>query len=217
MAEVPTFEEVVASMSAARPPLSADQQQWAVTLLQTLAEGEPVSAAELAGGTGLSPQEASRFLDVLPGVYRDDQDRVIGFWGLTVAHMPPHRYRLGDRDLFTWCAWDPFLVTPLLGGHAAITSKDAHTGEAVSFRLTGDSVTELSHPGLTLSFTLPNEWTDDVITSFCHFIHYFTGEDSARAWTSTHPGTFVLALEDAVTLADVWRRQLLPEVTQGDQ
>lgn len=205
---MPTFDDVVASMSTARPPLSADKQQRALMLLRTLAEGEPVSAAALAGRTGLSPHEASRFIDSLPGVDRDDRDRVIGVWGLTVAHMPPHRYRLRDRDLFTWCAWDPFLVTPLLGGHVTVASKDARTGEAVGFRLTDDGVTELSHPGLTLSFTLPDEWTDDVIASFCHFIHFFTSEESARAWTRTHPETSMLPLEDAMALADVWRRQV---------
>lgn len=212
MSAVPTFEDVVASMAAARPPLSPEQQRWAVTLLRALAEGEPVSAADLAGRAGLSPQEASRFIDSLPGVYRDEQERVIGFWGLTVAHMPPHRYRLGGRELFTWCAWDPFLLTPLLGSHAAVTSLDAHTGEVVSFRVTGDGVTELSHPDLALSFTLPEEWSDDVIATFCHFIHYFTSDESADAWTATRPGTFVLSLEDAQALADTWRRQVLPDV-----
>lgn len=211
MPDIPTLDDVIASMAAARPPLAAAQQDVALTLLRTLAEGDPVSAEALAGPTGLTPQEVAAFLDSLPGLYRDDQDRVIGFWGLTVAHMPPHRYRLGDRELFTWCAWDPFLLTPLLGGRATITSTDAHTGDPVGFCITGDGVTDLSHPGLTLSFTLPREWSDDVIANFCHLIHYFTSEASARAWTSTHPGTFVLSLEDAETLAEVWRAQLLPD------
>lgn len=217
MTAVPTFEDVVASLSATRPRLSADEQQWALTLLRTLAEGEPVSAVDLAGRSGTSPHEASSFIDSLPGLYRDEQDRVIGFWGLTVAHMPPHRYRLGDRELFTWCAWDPFLLTPLLGGDATVASEDAHTGEAVTLRIAGDGVTEMSHPDLTLSFTLPGEWTEDVITNFCHFVHFFANEQSARAWTATHSGTFVLPLEDALGLAEVWRRQVLPDVDKQAQ
>jgi len=28
-----------------------------------------------------------------------------------------------------------------------------------------------------------DEWSEDVIASFCHFIHYFTDDESTRAWT----------------------------------
>jgi alkylmercury lyase len=216
MTAVPSFDDMVGSLSNAPPPLTVNEQWHALTLLRILAEGQPVSVDVLGARTGQSPREASALLDRLPGVYRDEQGRVVGFWGLTVAHMPPHRYRLGDRGLFTWCAWDPFLLTPLLDGHATVASEDAHTGEAVGFRIDDHSVTELSHPGLTLSFTLPGEWADDVIATFCHLIHFFTSDQSARAWTATHPGTFVLPLEDAMALADVWRRQVLPEPIAGD-
>lgn len=212
MNAAPTVEDVAAAIGRTRPQLSADEQQWAVALLRALAEGVPVPPADLARRAGLTPDEASRFVDALPGIYRDEEGRVIGFWGLTVAHMPPHHIQLGDRELFTWCAWDPFLLTPLLGGHAAVASRDAHTGEAVTFRITDDGVADLSHPDLALSFTLPEAWTGDVIATFCHFIHFFTGAQSARAWTAAHPGTFVLSLGDAMVLADVWRRQVLPDL-----
>lgn len=217
MGAAPTSQQIVASMSRAQPGLAPDEQRQALSLLRTLAEGDPVSPAALAARTGRSPREASAFIDRLPGVYRDEEDRVIGFWGLTVAHMPPHRYRVGDRDLFTWCAWDPFILTPLLGGLAEVASIDAHTGDAVSFRIVEGRVAEPSHPGLILSFRLPEEWTGDVIANFCHFIHFFTGDDSALAWTATHPGTFVLRLEEAVALGEVWRRQVLPDMATGDE
>lgn len=213
MAGAPALEEIVVSLSQARPGLAPDEQRHALTLLRTLGQGEPVSMGQYAERSGLTAEEASAFVGGLPGVYRDEDGAVIGFWGLTVVEMPPHRYRLDGRELFTWCAWDPFILTPLLGGSAEVASVDANTGDEVALTIVEGDVTDLSHADLTLSFTLPEEWTEDVIASFCHVIHYFTDRGSARAWTAAHPGTFVLSLDDAVALGDAWRQQVLPDVT----
>lgn len=116
-------------------PLEPDGQRYALTLLRTLAEGEPVSAAMLAARTGQLPADAAAFIDRLPGIYRDDGGRVIGMWALAVPEFPPHRHRIDGRQLFTWCAWDPFILTDWLGGTAEVSSVDAHTEEPVGFRL----------------------------------------------------------------------------------
>ncbi len=210
--ELPDLDEIVATLQAADVGLEPREQRHALTLLRTLAEGAPVEVATLAERTDQGTREAAAFIDGLPGVYRDEEDRVIGFWGLTVAHMPPHAYRVGGRDLFTWCAWDPFILTPWLGGEAEIASVDARNGEPISFRITGGEVRDLSHGDLTLSFTLPDEWREDVIASFCHFIHFFTDEASATAWTEATPDTFVLSLADAVALGRVWGEQTVPDL-----
>lgn len=89
---------------------------------------------------------------------------------------------------------------------------DAHTKEPVGFRLEDGGVVDLTHPGVVLSFKLVDEWTNDVVGSFCHFVHYFTDERSARVWTDAHPGTFVLSLDDAITLGQVWGRQVFPDL-----
>lgn len=212
VASAPSYEEIVAGLRTANEPLEPDGQRYALTLLRTLAEGEPVSAAMLAERTGQLPAEAAGFIDRLPGIYRDDDGRVIGMWGLAVTEFPPHRYRIDGRQLFTWCAWDPFILTDWLGGTAEVSSVDAHTKEPVGFRLADGRVVDLSHPGVVLSFKLVNEWTSDVIGSFCHFVHYFTDERSARVWTDAHPGTFVLSLDDAITLGQVWGRQVFPDL-----
>lgn len=77
---------------------------------------------------------------------------------------------------------------------------------------------DLSHPGWCCPFKLIDEWTSDVIGSFCHLMHYFTDERSARVWTDTRPGTFVLSLDDAITLGplgQVWGRQVFPDLDPG--
>lgn len=210
--EPPDLDEIVARLQKANPGLEPREQRYALTLLRTLAEGAPVEVATLAERTDQGTREAAAFIEGLPGVYRDDDDRVIGFWGLTVAQMPPHAYRVRGRDLFTWCAWDPFILTPWLGGEAEIASVDARTREPISFRIADGVVRDLSHGDLTLSFTLVDEWREDVIASFCHFIHFFTDEASAQAWIDANPDTFALSLADAVELGRIWGQQALPDL-----
>jgi hypothetical protein len=42
VASAPTYEEIVAGLHTANEPLEPDGQRYALTLLRTLAEGEPV-------------------------------------------------------------------------------------------------------------------------------------------------------------------------------
>lgn len=215
-ATAPTYDEIVARLSDASVALDPDDQRLALTLLRTLADGDPVSAAALAGRTGQSPRQAAAFIDRLPGIYSNDDGDVVGMWGLAATHFPPHAYRVGDTDLFTWCAWDPFILTDWLGGTAEVTSVDAHTTQPVSFRIDHGRAVDLSHPGLVLSFKLVDEWDADVIASFCHFVHYFTDEQSARVWTAEHPDTFVVSLDDAIRLGQVWGRLVFPDLDPHD-
>jgi hypothetical protein len=37
--------------------------------------------------------------------------------------------------------------------------------------------------------------------TFCHHVMQFTGNSAAETWTKSHPGTFVIELDDARELA----------------
>jgi alkylmercury lyase len=40
-------------------------------------------------------------------------------------------------------------------------------------------------------------WDEDVIRSFCHHVLYLAAEEAGRRWMATHPGTFLLSVEQA--------------------
>jgi len=211
----PSIDDLAATLRNSTGPhftLDPAGQASALALLRMLAGGEPVSPADLAATTGQAAEQATSFIDGLPGVYRDDQGSVVGFWGLTVAELPPHPYRVGGQDLFTWCAWDPLILTPWLGGEAQVSSVDPRTGEAVGLDIANGEIAQASHPDLTLSFKIVDEWEGDVIARFCHDVHLFTGHESARAWTLEHPGTFPISLEDGERLAQAWGRAVFPSL-----
>ena len=41
----------------------------------------------------------------------------------------------------------------------------------------------------------------DVVSSFCHFVHFFASEATAESWAADHPGTFTLTVDDAFEVA----------------
>jgi len=40
----------------------------------------------------------------------------------------------------------------------------------------------------------------DVISTFCHFIHFFRDEKAAQEWSMTHPGTSLITVEQGMEL-----------------
>ncbi len=54
-----------------------------------------------------------------------------------------------------------------------------------------------------MSFLLPDaqEVQKNVVTSFCHFVHFFTSRQAGESWVAKHAGTFVLSIQEAHILA----------------
>lgn len=75
-----------------------------VPLLRLLAEGEPVTIAELATASGRSENTVRRGLSSVPDAEYDDDGRILGL-ALTLRPTP-HRFTVAGRQLYTWCALD---------------------------------------------------------------------------------------------------------------
>src|SRR5688572_31856238 len=99
------FEKACAAILALFPPLAGVEQRVALTLYELLAEGGPVPSDVLARSSGITPAETKRMLSSWPGVYHDDDGRIIGYGGLTIAETK-HCMRLGRNTRYAWCAWD---------------------------------------------------------------------------------------------------------------
>jgi alkylmercury lyase len=68
-----------------------------------------------------------------PGVYRDAEGRVVGFWGHAVAPLDPeYRLKTNDRTTYAWCALDTLFMPSLVGETIGVEATDAVTGEPVS-------------------------------------------------------------------------------------
>jgi alkylmercury lyase len=113
-----------------------------------------------------------------------------------------HQLRIGERELYAWCAWDTLFLPELVGANTQVRSTCRSTGEAIQLTVTPEGLEAASPPGAVISFVVPAAAAvnKDVITSFCHYVHFFSFPDAARAWLSEHPDAFLLRLRDAYDL-----------------
>jgi alkylmercury lyase len=204
-------------ISKASPDFDAEQQRIALEVYRRLAEGSAAPASEIAQRSGVSTQRIEELLASWPGVYLDRGGRVVGFWGLTTRRLTPtHRFELEGRELFTWCAWDTLFLPGILDATAGIESLCPTTGEAISLEVSPTEILRISHPGAAVSFLVPDRTFDaDVIQSFCHFVHFFASAEAGKAWTTEHPGTFLLPLDEAFELGRLVNAMNFPSLV-GD-
>jgi alkylmercury lyase len=199
--------ELADQLIAARPTLGRPHQRLALGLYELLAEARPVSRERLAQRADMTLEEVGRFLDEQSAVHLDEGGEVVGFWGMTLEPMP-HGIRVRGRQLYAWCAWDTLFLPELIGRTVAVRSTCPGTGRPVELVLAPDGVRDVSPAGAVLSFLRRETPFDaDTITTFCRFVHFFADPRAADEWTTRHPGTFVLSIDDAAQLARAVNRR----------
>ena len=196
------LEHLAVAVAKAAPDLDEEQRRVALALYRRLAEGSPAPASDVAERAGSDTERVLELLGSWPGVFRDAEGRVIGFWGLTVDRLSPtHRLEVGGRELFAWCAWDTLFLPGILGATARVDSVCPATGDVISLVVSPERVIRTSHPDAVVSFLVPDRGFDaDVIQTFCHFVHFFASRGAGEVWTAEHSGTFLLSLDDAFEL-----------------
>ena len=190
-------ETIARNVADAFPDLSATEQRIAVGLYRLLAEGEPVSIDRVAQHLNVSTDLVREVLHSWPAVYFDEENKVVGFWGLALQEMT-HRFRVNGRQLYTWCAWDSLFIPELLGKTAEVQSTCPISGDAISLTVGPKRVENFSPGTAVVSFLSPSTSFDmNVIASFCHYVLFFSSEESGNKWIANHENTFLLTLHDA--------------------
>jgi len=198
MSGPPDVEAVAAHLHEFFPALDATGQRLSLALYRELGRGAPVAIAQLALLMELPADEVSRRLRAWPGVFCDEAQRVIGYWGLTLSRTT-HRLRADGCDLYTWCAWDTLFLPALLGTEAEVRSLCRGSREPVQLTVGPSAVESADPPGLWVSFLLPEASAvrANPVASFCHYVHFFRSREAARSWLEEHPEAFLLSLADA--------------------
>jgi alkylmercury lyase len=207
----------LAEAVAKAPDFGEPARRVALATYRRLAEGTAASADEIAERAGESVELTEHLLGLWSGVFRDEGRHVVGFWGLTTTELvPTHEIEVDARRLFAWCAWDTLFLPGILGAEIRVESICPVTQATISLVVQPDGIRETSHPRAVVSFFLPSTSFDaDVIQSFCHFVHFFASHDAGESWTTEHPGTFLLSLEDAFELGRLVNARNFPSLA-GD-
>jgi alkylmercury lyase len=199
------LDELAASIVRCFPSLNLLEQRLSLDLYRLLAEGEPVQRTQLAKRLETPVEAVNRVLDGWPGVFSDAEGRIVGYWGLSIpgAYSSPHTLRMNGRTLSAWCAWDTVFLPQLIGLAAEIESTSPGQTGIVRLAITPQQVERVEPVGAQMSVLLPDtqEMQKNVVTSFCHFVHFFPSRQAAESWTAKHAGTFLLSIHEAHVLA----------------
>jgi alkylmercury lyase len=207
LAHRPPIADLAETLSQAMVTLDTREQELALGLYRKLAEGEPVSAAALAADLGHQEAEVAGALEGWPGLFRAEDGRVISFWGLAIPEMP-HSFRVGGHQLFTWCAWDALFIPELIGQAAEVESRSPASDEEVRLIVEPNAVREVEPESAVVSMLPPAEAFDyRVMTSFCHYVHFFPSSAEGEGWVAEHGGTFLLSVPEAHELGRLVNRK----------
>jgi alkylmercury lyase len=120
------------------PALDGFEQRLSLELYRLLAAGQPVARAVLADRLQAPVAVADRILDGWPGVFSDSEQRIVGYWGISIgtAYASPHQLMIDGQRLSAWCAWDTLFLPQLLGKPAEVESRAPGPGGAVKLIVT---------------------------------------------------------------------------------
>ena len=218
MPTAPTVDQLAGEIIETASRLDETGQRIGVALIRRLARSAPVAAGVLAGDAGLPEAEVAGRLDRMPGVYRDEAGRVVGYFGITVLEMGRHRLHLDGHTVSAWCAWDTLFLPDVIGRTVQVTSRTPDHDDPVSLTVTPGGLRDVTPPGTVVTFVSPKaDFIDDPIANFCHYVHFFPSAESAAAWTAQHPGTFALPVAEAYQLAGVLTQTVFGNVVPPRQ
>ena len=186
-----------------------DDPPLALALLRALAAGDPITDRQLAAITSRDQAQVIAALAGWPNVQRDEQGRVIAFSGLSLRPTA-HRFALGGRELFTWCAWDTLFLPALLDQPASVRSRCPVTGADVLLDVEPERIRDRHPDSLLVSFPpAAAVSTADVTGSFCCHVRFLARPHAADDWLRDRPGTTALTLDEAFELGRHVTRPLL--------
>jgi alkylmercury lyase len=159
--------------------------RFTAPMIRLVAEGTPVALERLAAVSGGPVEEIASWLRAQPGTDWGEGGALLGF-GLT-QRPTRHRYIVDGRVLFTFCAADTLIFTPILGRPARVESSCPATGQPIRVELTPEAVTSVDPPTTVVSQVNLLCGARDVRGSCCDHGHFFAAENAAHGWRLAHP------------------------------
>ena len=210
MSDPTTVDRYADAIAQAMPPLTARQLDLVLAAYRAMLAGKPSEIAAIAADAGWDSGEAGNQLADWPGVYRDESNLVIGFWGLTVEPISTHLVTTEAGSSWAWCALDPLFILPLVEERGTVVARSEVTGTPVELDVAPDRTNSLSPGGdVYVSFLVPSEpFTSDVRLTFCDYVLYFDGKPAADRWTNEHAGTTAMPLEGAAAIGRAMAERL---------
>src|SRR5438876_3570605 len=169
--------------------LRCEQEDFCRPIVQQVTRGKPVAPAALRASLQVSQDELEqRLAELPPDVEFDQAGNIVGL-GATLVPTS-HRFQMGGKLLYTWCAFDTVLFPPSLHVQAQVQSTCPVTGQSITFVATPEgTVLDLFPAGSVMSLIVPANRSDCTRATFC--------QQAALTFLATHQGALVLSVEEA--------------------
>ena len=209
-----TVEETAEAIRAAMPTLDATEQRIAISIHRLMADGVPATLEAIASASGAAVDRVDEALNSWPGVYRNDEGRVAGFWGHAIAPLDPeYRLKVDGKTTYAWCALDTLFIPAIVGKTMGVEATCPVTGERVSLIVDPRGVREVRPAGAVVSMVVPDgPFGYDVIESFCHRVLFFASEEAGGRWVAEHEGTTLLSVQEAFELGREMSERIAPDL-----
>ena len=193
----PSLETIAERLSEL---LRCEQEDLCRPIVQQVTRGKPVAPAALRASLQVSPDELEQRLAKLPPDVEFDQAGNIVGLGATLVPTS-HRFQMGGKLLYTWCAFDTVLFPPSLHVEAQVQSTCPVTGQPITFVATSEgTVQDLFPIGSVMSLIVPANRGDCTRATFCQQSLLFQSEQAAATFLADHPETLILSVEEAAYL-----------------
>ena len=201
--------------------LRPQEQRISAQIYRLLAEtGQPVSFRSLAQNLNLPVSEVQQVLDDWTGLFYDDENRIVGYWGLALGKTP-HRFAVNGHTLYTWCSWDSLFIPQVIGRTAQVESLDPLSKEDVRLTVSPEGVEQVEPGSAVTSFMIPetDHIRSDVIKSFCHYLHFFASRETAENWveqSAKSSDLLILSIEEAFRIGLEKNQLQYPDILESE-
>lgn len=176
-----------------------------MTAIRMLAEGEPVTAQALAEATGLALGEVRDLIEEARQHGVEVEDGAVVGAALTLRPTQ-HHFRVRGNDLYAWCGFDTLSLPLITGEPAQVTSTCPVTGQEIRLTVAADGTTSnVTPPGVVVGIVgeevLSCSSVSGPDSDECTQMPFFASREAGESWAGDHPGTAIVDLTDARTIA----------------
>jgi len=235
---VSDVESLIATLREIMGPESKSgmSSAFVVIAVRMLARGIPVDVGDLRDQLGWDDDDIDSIVAYLKKTNQletDEKGRFTAIAGLSLSPTK-HFFRVGEVQLYTWCAIDTLFLPAILELTASISSACPVSGDTISLRVSPfRGVDNLSHPESVVSVVDPLAETSESCSpdsrhtevdlfgedgAFCSNVHFFGSMSNASLWHPTHPEAVLLQLRVAHRVAvTAWAEPLLAKARSTGQ
>jgi len=209
-----TVDDYAGAISAAMPKLDLTDQQISTQIYQLMSANEPVDPADVARNLGVPVELVNARLDSWPGVYRDSEGRLVGFWGQALSIIDAeYRFQVDGKTTYAWCALDTLFIPKIIDKTVRVEAYDPVTNEPVSLVVQPDGVRDVQPAGAVVSMVVPDApFGYDVIEAFCSRVFFFASEATGAKWAAEHSGTTILSVDEAFKVGRALNERTAPDL-----